>query len=83
MQTAAAVVFTGPRTTGYTNWTAFIAEADRKRRAKRTTPAFDAGWYLGREVAGVLVVAADPATRTLDLADGRTLPMAEAWRLLV
>lgn len=67
---------------GYHGWATFIAEAEATRRARKTTPAFDADWYLGRDVDGARVVAVDPQARTLDLADGRVLPMDRAWRLL-
>lgn len=78
-ETAARVTPIGQ--TGYTGWAEFIAEANARRRDKGA-PCHDAEWYLGREVEGVTIVAADPATRTVDLADGRVLPMHTAWRLL-
>ena len=80
---ARAAVFSGPCTPGYNTWTEFIAEAEVKRRARRTTQPFDADWYLGRTLRGSQIVAVDPTARTLDLADGRVVPMTDAWRDLV
>jgi hypothetical protein len=77
---AGPVDLTSARTPGYNTWTEFIAEAEASKRAKRTTRPFDADWYLGRDVAGSTVVAVDG--RLLELADGRALTMAEAWKQL-